>query len=241
MIEMVHSFSDFSFLTRERFLGLGRLLDSTGSISLPISEPLANCPEQGADTTLVVIHPESDTVVVSELELGEVTVQVFLVAMLIDALEPPLEQAEEALDGVRVDREVVGIDVLTEGVVNSAMSCELFPETGVMPRLIRHQPRLARDALANDGADLCLRDLADMEGSHLAAALDQRQNRVLVARAALRDGDALLAPDERLVRLHGVTNGAAQRAESAVPHRLPDAVTHEPRCLERDAKDAVKL
>jgi hypothetical protein len=66
-----------------------------------------------------------------------------------------------------------------------------------MPGLAGHQPRPARDVLADDAADLPPGHAVDAEGADLPAALDQRQHRALVARPALGGEGASLAPDGR--------------------------------------------
>src|SRR5690242_4191676 len=80
-----------------------------------------------------------------------------------------------------------------------------------------------------------------MNGAHLAAALDQRQDGMFVAVAALGSRYAFLAADERLVGLDRIAGWAAQRRQGAVPHRLADTMAHEPRCVVLDAEDAMKL
>jgi len=69
----------------------------------PIREPLALCTNKRPDSARIVIHAKRRARIVSEIELGQVAVQVLLRAMLIEALHAALEQAEIALNGVGVD------------------------------------------------------------------------------------------------------------------------------------------
>ena len=50
-----------------------------------------------------IVHAERLAGIVSEIELGEVAVQMLLGAVLIDANHPALEDAKDAFDGVGVD------------------------------------------------------------------------------------------------------------------------------------------
>src|SRR5690242_14538334 len=125
--------------------------------------------------------------------------------------------------------------------MHAAVARELFPDLAVVAPVVRHQPRLARHVLAHVLADLLAGHVVDVDAFHLAAALDQRQHRVLVAVAALRRLRSLLPADERLVSLDRVAEAvaAAQRSERAVTHRLADAMAQEPRAFERDPEDAI--
>jgi hypothetical protein len=69
-------------------------------VRISICEPLAlgtNEREIGAG---YVIHPQLDTIAVTEIELGEITVQVSLAAMLIDAFHAAFKDAVKAFNSV---------------------------------------------------------------------------------------------------------------------------------------------
>jgi hypothetical protein len=66
--------------------------------------------------------------IIPELELRQIPVQMLLAAMLIDALHAALENGEGALDGVRVDRAILIIDLLAATVQRMTMLGELAAE-----------------------------------------------------------------------------------------------------------------
>ena len=94
-------------------------------MSPPIREPLTFNAKQGRFCSANIVNTEPDTVVVAELELGQVAAQVFLVAVLIDALHATLEQAEVAFDSVGVDRGILKRDVLAYAVVDRVVAGKL--------------------------------------------------------------------------------------------------------------------
>src|SRR3954471_16617710 len=85
-------------------LKLACSLEACRPIRPPIRQPLALHAEKGCLGALAIVHTQRDAVVVAELELGHVAVQVLLVAVLVDALHPALEDREVALDRGGVDR-----------------------------------------------------------------------------------------------------------------------------------------
>src|SRR3954447_10984183 len=152
--------------------------------SPPIGKTLPFHSEQGRTCPAGIINAEPDAVVVTELELGQIAVQMLLVAMLIDAFHAALEQAEVAFDSVRVDCGILKRDVLTYAVVDGAVTGKFLAYFGVVLGLVGHQPRLASDAFADDAADFLARDRLDVHGADLAAALHEPEDGVLVADAA---------------------------------------------------------
>jgi hypothetical protein len=212
-------------------------------ISGPVREPLALHAEQGRLSASGIINAQRDPVVVTELEFRQITAQVLLIAMLIDALHAALEKSEEALDSVGVNSGILKRDILANAVVDGAVAGSFLANLDIVLCFIGHQPRLVSNALANDPADFLAGHVVDMDSLHLAAALDQRQHGMLVAGAALRGRNTLLAAGEGLIRLHGVAEAPAisEWPEAVVAHRLADAVAKEPRALECDPKYAVEL
>jgi hypothetical protein len=59
--------------------------------SRSVSQPLADDASDSAFGALDIIHAESDSVAVAEIELGEVTVKVFLANVLVDAINTALQ------------------------------------------------------------------------------------------------------------------------------------------------------
>src|SRR4051794_41925413 len=112
--------------------------------------------------------------------------QMLLVTVLIDTFHPALEQAEEPLNGVGMNGGIVKRHVLAIAMIGRAMASHLLAYLGIMFRLVGHQPRLASYILANEPADFLAGHSANVNGADLAAALDQREDRVLVVGAADR-------------------------------------------------------
>src|SRR5262249_32802388 len=74
-----------------------------------IGEPLARCSGHGAGGALYVVNPKLRAVVEPKVELREVTVDMLLINVLVDADQPALEDREETFKGVGVR---VATDVL---------------------------------------------------------------------------------------------------------------------------------
>src|SRR5205809_429840 len=91
-----------------------------------IGEPLAFRSQQSRFGARIVIRAKRDSVVVAELELRHVTMQVLLVAMLINALHPALEQAKETLNRVGMDSGIFKGDVLAFSVIDRAVASHLL-------------------------------------------------------------------------------------------------------------------
>ena len=207
------------------------------AMSPPIGEPLPLHAEQGFFGAHAVVNAQSDAVVVTELKFRDITAQMLLVAVLINTLHAALEDGKETLDRVSMYGCILKRDVLTLAVIDRAVAGGFFAYLDVVLCFVGHQPRLSGEVLANDPADFFTGHAVDVDSLHLAAALNQRQHRVLVAGPALGRRNALLAADEGLVSLHGVAGTAevAERPEAIITHRLADAMAQEPCTLESDA------
>jgi hypothetical protein len=92
----------------------------TGALGVPVrpcvSQPLADDPLEAFNCPRLVIKAVGNARVVAELELGNVAVQVMLCAVLVHAAHAALEDRERPLDGVRVDRAIIQIDVVASGL-----------------------------------------------------------------------------------------------------------------------------
>jgi len=149
---------------------------------------------------LRIVNPVGDTVVVAELELGDVAVQVLLAAVLIDALHAALEDGEVAFDRVRVDGLVVAVHVLACAVMNEIMTREVSGKLGVLRRLIRHDVRLLGDVLTQDRQERGLLEIVHHDGFGAAGgAVHEGQNLVLMVVATALLGmlrlDAAVVPE----------------------------------------------
>lgn len=162
--------------------------------------------------------------------------KVLLGAVLIDALHAALEHAVEAFHRVGVDLTTA---VLACAVANVFVAGEMVGKMSVLPGFVRHDRRLLGDVGADDGHEMGGRGAIDVEGPGGAAALDQRQQGVLVSVPAANGHVAFLS-NERLVDFHDLAL-AAERHELANPHSLAQPVRHEPSRLVGDAQHAVDL
>lgn len=96
-----------------------------------VGQPLAGRSSQGNLTTLRIINTVCNAIVVTEVELCFIAVQKLLGAVLIDAFHAALEDAVEALNGVRVTLGKAGAQLLIAAVVHPVMAAEI----GLVARL----------------------------------------------------------------------------------------------------------
>ncbi|MNC91463.1 hypothetical protein D3C83_77320 [compost metagenome] len=71
-----------------------------GFVSPPIGEALAGRAAQGFVRAHVVVDPQRHAVGIAEVELGKVAAQMGFGDVVIDAVDPALEDREEAFDRV---------------------------------------------------------------------------------------------------------------------------------------------
>lgn len=69
----------------------------------PIGKSLANYPLQGSLGPALIVDAKLYAIVVAEFKLSQIAMQMFLAAMLIDALHAALENREIAFQRVRMD------------------------------------------------------------------------------------------------------------------------------------------
>jgi len=97
--------------------------------------------------------------------------QMLLPAVLIDALHPAFENAEIALNRVRVD---LAAPVLALTVAHEVMSRELALQVLVLARFVRNDLRLTGDVGPQDRHNVLGAGPVHMEGAGLTRAADQR-------------------------------------------------------------------
>jgi hypothetical protein len=99
--------------------------------------------------------------VLIRFELGEVAVQMFLAAMLINADHAPLENRVVSLNGIGIDflaGSAVSVAILAARMVNSVMLRELIAKLRVSCGLIGHDVTFAVKIGANDRQNVSLGD-----------------------------------------------------------------------------------
>jgi len=193
-------------------------------VNPPIREAFAFDALEGDHGTHVVIDAEADAVVVAEIELREITVQMVLAAMLIDALHAALEDGEVAFDGVGVD---IATDILISAVVDALMVCKLAAKLCLDTALIGHQAAFTADIVANDRRNGSDARMVNMERAQTTLALDKAENGALVSKAALHR-NALAATDIGFVGFDDFA-GTANGRECATAHCFANTMRHEPR------------
>src|SRR5205823_12408892 len=103
--------------------------------SLLIGQPLADNALKNAARASFIIATERLSIAVTELKLGEVTVQMLLGAMLIDATHTALEDAERALNGVRC---YVAANIFLVVVMDGGMLGKLTANAAIHDVLVGH-------------------------------------------------------------------------------------------------------
>lgn len=187
-----------------------------------------------------VVDAKPDAVVVPEVKLGGIAMQMGLTAMLVDADHPALEDAVEAFDGVGVD---FAAPILASAMGDEIMLGEVFGDLAVLPGFVGHDVRTTVHVRLDDGQQIGGGSSAYMERHDpraLGTPLDQRQDGVLVGVSPGLGGFLLLGTVESFVNLHDGTL-AAHWLHAEALHRLTDTVREEPRGLESDAENSVKL
>src|SRR5687768_3473755 len=104
-------------------------LGGAGRVSPPVGEPLADHAQQRRVGTRQIIHSECNTMIVTEVELGQIAVEMLLSAVLVDTLHAALEGAEEASKRVGMR---VAANILTGRVVHGLMVRELLTQLCVI-------------------------------------------------------------------------------------------------------------
>jgi hypothetical protein len=106
--------------------------------SRSIGEPLALDATQDIAGTTGIVHAQGDPVVVSEIELGEVAMQMFLANVLVDAIDAAFQDGEETFCGVGVS---VTAHVLISGMNDGLMAGECLADLPVDAALVSAQMR----------------------------------------------------------------------------------------------------
>lgn len=200
---------------------------------LSIRQPLTNDTLQRALSPLAIFNAQLRAVAVAEIKLRNVTVQVLLRAVLVDALHAALEHAVEPLDRVRVR---LAPAIFTSAVTDEIMLSEVLAQGSVLPSLVGHDACAGKDVRLDDRHQVSRLRAVHMERPSRAATLHQRQNCVLVGKAALDRGTLFLA-NIGLVNFDRLAQ-ATKRRQIAGFHGLANAVRHEPRSFVLHIQDA---
>ena len=174
-----------------------------------MGEALANAAFQQRISAVGIVIAESNAVAVAEIELGQITVQVLLVAVLVNAAHPALVDREHALNGVAVHGRIFLADVLPSAVQGGPVVRKLFAQLAVHTGFVGHKPRFLGNVGANDGVNFFGPESAKRKGANLpAVTIYQRQHGhpVCAARAGL--GNTCAPPNIGFIDLDSATVGA---------------------------------
>jgi hypothetical protein len=92
--------------------------------SRSVSQPLSDDAADRAFGALYIVHAESDSVAIPKIELAEITVKMFFVDVLIDAIDLTLQDREIAFCGISRG---VSPNVFLLRVVDGAVTGERSP------------------------------------------------------------------------------------------------------------------
>jgi len=214
---------------------LGGLL----ATSCLISEPLALDALQGSFSPTKIIDAELDSVVVAEIELGQIPLQMSGGDMLIDAINTALEGAEISLDGVGVDD---AANVFLFAVFDRSMGCEVVADVGVGLGLVAHEIALPRNVARHDAAQRFGVHVRDMEGEDAALALDKGKHGLLYGGRQERFAFGL-APYVGFVNLDNPASATERLGEDTpiLGHGFANAMAQKPCCFHAAAKHALNL
>jgi len=103
--------------------------------------------------------------------------QVLLATVLINALHAALENAEEALDGVRRDQPLAFLArIFVAGMVHGVVALKGRAGLLVVASLVSVERRVQNDVFAQNALDGRDRQIVDLDGNGAATALNHRQH-----------------------------------------------------------------
>jgi len=160
------------------------------------------------------------TIVIAEIELGEITMKVPLAAMLIDAFHAALEHAVEAFDGICMN---IPAHIFISFVADALMAREMTAEREIMAAFVGHHRGFLRNIGLDDRDNIGGACSLDMERANLPAiAINERKHRIFVAIATTLDR-AIFAADKSFVGFYNAT-GSAERRKIAGAEGFANAV-----------------
>lgn len=228
----------FSYSASDSVFSLCRFLPYGQSAkSLPISEPFADDTLNGASGTLYIIYAQPNTIATAEIKFRKIPVQVFLLAMLVDAFHAPFEDRIVTLDGIGVD---VAANVLVIAVLHGSVASKGAADVLVVAGLVGHQRSFAINVGADNRVNLPGAGIFNMKATRAAFALDQSEDSVFVSPSGPALALAVDTADESFVGLDDLAR-TAHRSHTDNAHCFTDAVRHEPSGLESDAQSPRKL
>jgi len=147
------------------------------STNCSIHQPLALGAKQRAIGARGVVISGLDPIRISEIKLAQIAMQMRLGDVLVDTVDAALKDAEIPLGGVGV---VGAEDEFLLAMVHYASISKVPSERRVDVGLVGLEAGVGMDVLSDDRADIGGGHVGDMEATHAAAALDQREDCLLL-------------------------------------------------------------
>ena len=220
----------------QAFLALSRFM----AISRSIGKALADHTQKRLLGPHNVIVAQLSPVVHTEIELGQIPLQMALINVLVGTDKATLEQAEIALGGVGMHPAIVAVAGKLLAMVDRLMlaqrhnALEALGAVGV-------QDGTRREVLTDGQTDLAHAALINHAGAHRAAALNQGQETHILAALGAISGPGLAGRgDLGFVRFNDLA-GTAHGTSAAGIHGFADAMRHKPSGFEGHAEDPVQL
>lgn len=204
----------------------------------PIGQPLPGDALERVVCALCISHTESRAIVVSEIEFGNISLQVLASNMMICPDQATLEQAEIAFDGVCMD---VPAHVFAFGMRYGFMTGGNRAKLPVVFSIIGHQMSIGRHLGFKDGLQGCAGHIRNMERANFPTTLNKGENCVLVGVPAASVLVAFRFGSEKGFVGFNSSTSAAHRRKAANLHGLADTVRHEPRGFVSHSEGAVQL
>lgn len=184
-------------------------------------------------------NTEARPVRVTEIEFGQIPLQVRFRDVLINAIDAPLEDGKVAFDGIG---EGIAPHVFLGGMIDGLVVGERAPDRGIDQRLIAHKPAVRMGMAGDDGIEVVRGHVRNVEAADFAIALDQGHDGLLDRDGC--EGPVLrFAADVGFVSFDSRTTAAHLRREQGghFLHSLPDAMAEEPSGFHAAAEGPLKL
>ena len=171
----------------------------------------------------------------AELKLAEVARKMLPANMDMGTANRPLDDAPEALDGIRVS---AAAHPFFAGVVATDMGVAGFHDTAVSGPFVRRDHGPLSDVVPNLRNQSFAAGVLDHASDHITSPLDHAEHDGFAASAAPAFPAGALAADVAFVRLD---NAVQARVAVHLGHVLPYLVAHAPGRLVGDAKLTLQL
>jgi hypothetical protein len=216
-----------------------RCLGAHFPTSRSIGEPFADYAAKRAIGAFSVIDAERNAVVMPEIEFGEVAMQMFLADVLIDTVDPSLQDRKVPFSSIGVG---IASYIFVLGMNDCLVAGEFLADLPIDAALVCSEVRCFVDSSFKDRPQGRRGHFRDVIRANAALAFYQGNNGFLGCWSPIGPISGFAA-DESLIRLdeHSFAAEWAGVINTEIRHRLTDAMRQEPCGLQGDAEDAVQL